>query len=45
MENSSPKEYEYKDNEEVLFELRKTINPKTGLPFSFAINVRPINKE
>ena len=41
-ENSSPKEYEYKDNEEVLFELRKTINPKTGLSFSFAINVRPI---
>ena len=44
-ENSSPKEYEYKDNEEVLFELRNTINPKTGQPFSFAINIRPINKE
>ena len=44
-ENSSPKEYEYKDNEEVLFELRKTTNPKTGQPFSFAINVRPLNKE
>ena len=42
-ENSSPKEYEYKDNEEVLFELRKTTNPKTGQPFSFAINVRPID--
>ena len=44
-ENNSPKEYEYKDNEEVLFELRKTTNPKTGQPFSFAINVRPLNKE
>lgn len=43
-ENSSPQEYEYKENEEVLFELRKTTNPKTGLPFSFARNVRPILK-
>lgn len=42
-ENSSPQEYDFKDNEEVLFELRKTINPKTGQPFSFAINVRPNN--
>lgn len=40
----SPKEYEYKDNEEVLFELRKTINPKNGNSFSFAINVRPSEK-
>ena len=39
----SPKEYEYKDNEEVLFELRKTINPKDGKSFSFAINVRPVS--
>ena len=44
-ENCSPNEYEYKDNEEVLFELRKTTNPKNGQPFSFAINIRPINKE
>lgn len=42
MGNNTPIEYEYKENEEVLFELRKTINPKTGLPFSFAQNVRPI---
>ena len=42
MESKTPIEYEYKENEEVLFELRKTINPKTGLPFSFAQNVRPI---
>ena len=39
----SPKDYNYKENEEVLFELRKTTNPKTGLPFSFAQNVRPID--
>lgn len=44
-ENYSPQEYEYKENEEVFFELRKTTNPRTGLPFSFAKNVRPINKE
>lgn len=43
--NHSPKEYEYKENEEVLFELRKTINPKTRQPFSFAQNVRPLSKE
>ena len=43
-DNNSPSEYDYKENEEVLFELRKTTNPRTGLPFSFAKNVRPINK-
>ena len=43
-EGSSPQEYEYKENEEVLFELRKTTNPKTGFPFSFARNVRPVVK-
>lgn len=42
--NYSPKEYKYIENEEVLFELRNTINPKNGQPFSFAINVRPVNK-
>lgn len=41
----SPKEYEYKENEEVLFELRKTRNPNNGNPFSFAMNVRPLSKE
>ena len=43
-ENFSPQEYEYKENEDVLFELRKTTNPKTGLPFAFAKNVSPIVK-
>ncbi len=43
-ENCSPQEYEYKEHEEVLFELRKTTNPKTGLPFALAKNVRPIAK-
>ena len=44
-DNNSPKEYDYSENEEVYFELRETINPKTGLPFSFAINVRPACEE
>ena len=44
-ENCSPKEYDYSDNEEVCFDLRETINPKTKLPFSFAINVRPSCEE
>ena len=42
--NNSPREYDYADREEVLFELRETTNPRTGLPFSFAINVRPANE-
>lgn len=42
--NNSPIEYDYKDREEVLFELKETTNPKTGYPFSFAINVRPTNE-
>ena len=41
----SPKEYKYKENEEVLFELRKTKNPKSGNSFSFAINVKPSSVE
>lgn len=41
--NNSPKEYDYAEREEVLFELRETTNPRTGSPFSFAINVRPAN--
>ena len=39
--NNSPQEYDYSEGEEVLFELRQTTNPRTGLPFAFAINVRP----
>lgn len=35
-------DYNYQTNEEVLFDLRETINPKTKEPFSFAINIRPI---
>lgn len=44
-EGCSPNEYNYKDKEDVLFELRKKTNPKTGLPFAFATNVRPADKE
>lgn len=41
----SPNNYEYKDKEDVMFELKKTTNPKTGLSYSFATNVRPIGIE
>ena len=41
--NNSPREYDYSEREEVLFELRERTNPKTGKPISFAINVRPAN--
>lgn len=42
---SSPKEYDYVENEKVYFELKEQINPKTNKPFSFAINVNPARKE
>ena len=42
--NNSPREYDYFEREEVLFELKpETTNPRTGEPISFAINVRPAN--
>lgn len=41
----SPKEYDYSEGEEVIFELKETINPRTNEPFSFAINVRPACEE
>ncbi len=37
----SPNLYPYATGQKVKFELYETVNPKTGLPFSFAINVRP----
>ena len=37
----SPNLYTYATGQKVKFELYETVNPKTGLPFSFAINVRP----
>lgn len=42
-QNSSPREYDYSEREEVLFNLKlgKKPNPKTGEPMYFAINVRP----
>lgn len=39
----SPDIYTYTTREKVKFELYETINPRTGLPFSFAVNVRPYN--
>lgn len=42
---SSPKEYDYVENEKVYFELKEQINPNTNSPFSFAINVNPARKE
>lgn len=41
--NNSPREYDYSEREEVLFELKEGTNPKTGKPIFFAINVRPAN--
>lgn len=41
----SPKEYDYYEGEDVLFDLKETINPRTNEPFSFAINVRPACEE
>lgn len=38
----TPKEYDYAVNEEVLFDLKEVINPKTNNLFYFAINVRPL---
>lgn len=43
--NYSPKEYDYAENEKVHFELKEQINPKTNSPFSFAINIVPLQKE
>lgn len=44
-QDCSPKEYDYSEGEEVLFELKETVNPRTNEPFSFAINVRPACEE
>ena len=43
MPGFSPTDYKYTTNEKVKFSLYETTNPKTGLPFSFARNVRPYN--
>lgn len=45
MVNCSPKEYDYGENEEVIFDLKETIDPRTGKPFFFAINIRPACEE
>ena len=39
----SPDVYSYTTGEKVKFDLYETVNPRTGLPFSFAVNVRPYN--
>jgi hypothetical protein len=39
----SPDIYSYSNGEKVKFELYETINPRTGQPFCFAVNVRPYN--
>lgn len=43
--NCSPSQYDYHDNEEVIFDIFETINPKTNQPFRFAINIRPVSEE
>lgn len=43
--NCSPDMYDYIENEEVVFDLRETINPKkNNEPFFFAINVKPASE-
>lgn len=41
----NPSQYDYLDNEEVIFDIFETINPKTNLPFGFAVNIRPACEE
>lgn len=41
----NPSQYDYRDNEEVIFDIFETINPKTNLPFGFAVNIRPACEE
>ena len=43
--NCNPSQYDYRDNEEVVFDIFETINPKTNLPFGFAVNIRPACEE
>lgn len=40
-----PTQYDYRDNEEVIFDIFETINPKNNQPFRFAINIRPANED
>lgn len=40
----SPDMYDYAENEEVVFDLRETTNPKNNEPFYFAINIRPASE-
>jgi hypothetical protein len=39
--NCSPSQYYYRNNEEVIFDIFETINPRTNKPFGFAINIKP----
>ena len=41
----SPKDYDYIANEMVKYEVRESINPKTGNTFYFAVNVSPSSEE
>lgn len=43
--NCSPRDYDYAEDEEVIFETKETVNSNTGKPFFFAINVRPASEE
>lgn len=40
-EECSPKEYDYSENEEVLFEIKMGIHNISGEPFPYAIKIRP----
>lgn len=41
----NPSQYDYRDKEEVIFDIFETINPKNNQPFGFAINIRPACEE
>ena len=43
--NCKPTQYDYGDNEEVIFDILETINPKNNKPFGFATNIRPACEE
>ena len=43
--NNSPRDYDYGEGEEVLFDLLKGIDYNTGGDFYYAINVRPAKEE
>ncbi len=42
--NCSPSEYDYIENELVIFDLKETVKPESNEPFFFAINIMPASE-